>query len=298
MTSNAKPEVGWLSGRPAQRRPPTRRMVPAWPGAAAEVSASWPACSPSCSSRRPAGCGSGSAAPRCQVAELSRGPAVVVLPFETLSAGEDDRFLAAGVTQELITDLMRFEGFRLYSVPASFSLDEHADPMTLGHNLGVGYVVKGSVSSDAATVRFGAQLFDAQTGRVDLERDLRPGADRGRPARRPGGARRQHRDGTGPALRRPQQRHDGPSVDGRRAEHGELCLRAAGLHVPAHLPGRAPPARPGVPRGRGQRDPDYAEPWALLGWLHLDAARYAFVPDAESRARWGRRSTSPPRRSR
>ncbi len=30
-----------------------------------------------------------------------------------------------------------------------------------------------------------------------------------------------------------------------------------------------------------RRDPDYAEPWALLGWLHLDAARYAFVPDAE-----------------
>ena len=49
-----------------------------------------------------------------------RGPAVIVLPFETLSAGEDDRFLAAGMTQELITDLMRFEGFRLYSVPASF----------------------------------------------------------------------------------------------------------------------------------------------------------------------------------
>ena len=32
---------------------------------------------------------------------------------------------------------------------------------------------------------------------------------------------------------------------------------------------------------RCERDPDYAEPWALLGWLHLDAARYAFVPDAE-----------------
>ena len=34
-------------------------------------------------------------------------------------------------------------------------------------------------------------------------------------------------------------------------------------------------------RRRCERDPDYAEPWALLGWLHLDAARYAFVPDAE-----------------
>ena len=30
-----------------------------------------------------------------------------------------------------------------------------------------------------------------------------------------------------------------------------------------------------------QRDPEYAEPWAMLGWLHLDAARYAFVSDAE-----------------
>ena len=30
-----------------------------------------------------------------------------------------------------------------------------------------------------------------------------------------------------------------------------------------------------------ERDPDYAEPWALLGWLHLDAAQFGFVPDAE-----------------
>ena len=34
-----------------------------------------------------------------------------------------------------------------------------------------------------------------------------------------------------------------------------------------------------------QRDPGYAEPWAMLGWLHLDAARYAFVPDADGSAR-------------
>ena len=27
-----------------------------------------------------------------------------------------------------------------------------------------------------------------------------------------------------------------------------------------------------------RRDPGYAEAWALLGWLHLDAARYGFVP--------------------
>ena len=238
--------------------------------------------SPSCSWRRSAGCGSGSAALRGQVAEHSRGPAVVVLPFETLSAGEDDRFLAAGVTQELITDLMRFDGIRLYSVPASFRLDEHADPMTLGHTLGVGYVVKGSISSDAATVRFGAQLFDAQTGRVDLERDLRPAAHRGRPVGCPGGARRQHRDGAWPALRRPQQRHGGPPVDWRRAEHGELRLRAAGLRVPAHLPGRASPTRPCLPQRSGATRPG-AMPSLGPCSAGCTSMRHAtaFVPDAE-----------------
>ena len=35
------------------------------------------------------------------------------------------------------------------------------------------------------------------------------------------------------------------------------------------------------------RDPDYAEPWALLGWLHLDAARYGFVADARRPAEMG-----------
>src|SRR3954447_14438977 len=30
-----------------------------------------------------------------------------------------------------------------------------------------------------------------------------------------------------------------------------------------------------------KRDPDYAVPWAMLGWLHLDAARYGLVPDVE-----------------
>ena len=272
---------GTVVGRRAQRRPPTRRMVPAWPGAAAGASASWPACSPSRSSRRPAGCGSGSAAHRRR-SRRSRGPAVIVLPFETLSAGEDDRFLASGVTQELITDLMRFEGFRLYSVPASFSLDAHADPVTLGHDLGVGYVVKGSVSSDAATVRVGAQLFDAQTGQCRMERDLRPRADAGRAARRPGGACRQHRDGAGPALRRSQQRHGGPPVDRRRAEHGQLRLRAARLHLPAHLPGRAPPAGPGLPRSGGaSATPTMPSPGRCSAGCTSMPPASRFVPDAE-----------------
>ena len=213
--------------------------------------------------------------------EEVRGPAVVVLPFETLSAGEDDRFLAAGVTQELITALMRFEEFRLYSVPASFSLDAHADPATLGHDLGVGYVVKGSVSSDAATVRVGAQLFDAQTGRVvwseTYDRAPTPGALLG--------VRAELAASIATALGQPYgvvnsdmaARLSG-GVEPSMASYA--CVLRAYTYRRTFRDELRQPVLACL-EAAVERDPDYAEPWALLGWLHLDAARYGFVPDAE-----------------
>jgi len=61
---------------------------------------------------------------------------------------------------------MRFDGLRLYSAPASFGQSSAADPVAPGRSLGVSCVVKGSVRSDDATVRVGAQLANAQTGEV------------------------------------------------------------------------------------------------------------------------------------
>ena len=173
--------------------------------------------------------------PSRPLAEGVRGPAVIVLPFESLGGGDDGRFLASGVTQELIADLMRFSGFRLYSVPASFGQDEHGDALKLGHDLDVEYVVKGSVSTDATTIRVGAQLVNAQTGQVLWSGD-RPCADLQRPARPAGRARGQHRDCAGPAIWRRHQRPFRPPDQRCRAEHGELCLRASRLHLPAHVP--------------------------------------------------------------
>jgi TolB-like protein len=93
----------------------------------------------------------------------ARGPAVMVLPFEALSTSEDDRFLAAGLTQELITNLMRFDGFRLYALPASLQQD---DPVALGRGLGASYVVTGNLRSAAGIVRVGVQLVDAQSAQI------------------------------------------------------------------------------------------------------------------------------------
>jgi TolB-like protein len=86
----------------------------------------------------------------------SDGAAVIVLPFDASGADDQTRLFAAGLTQELITDLMRFPDFRLFSPPSSFRQDPNADPVALGRDLGVAYVVRGRVQSAAGIVRLTA----------------------------------------------------------------------------------------------------------------------------------------------
>jgi TolB-like protein len=213
--------------------------------------------------------------------EEGRGPAVVVVPFETFAAGNDDGFLAGGLTQDLITDLMRFEAFRLYSVPASFALDGHADPATLGRDLGVGYVVKGSVSSDAATVRVRAQLFNAQTGQViwseTYDRAATPGALVSVQAELAAGIATVLGQPYGVINNSMTTRLSG-GAEPSMASYA-CVLRAYAYRRTARDELRRPVLA--CLEAAVERDPDYAEPWAMLGWLHLDAARYAFVPDTE-----------------
>ena len=212
----------------------------------------------------------------------AHGPAVIVLPFEALSAREDDRFLAAGVTQELITNLMRFPDFRLFSVPASFRQSASADPVHLGRSLGVSYAVKGGIRSNASAVRVSAQLVDARTSRViwseTYDRPLTPSdllkvqgelaasiaTTLGQPygivkndlTERASGAANPSMSSYACVLR---------AYAYRRSFQAELytpvlaCLEAAVRH-----------------------DPDYAEAWAMLGWLHLDAARFGWAPGGDT----------------
>lgn len=67
-------------------------------------------------------------------------PSVVVLPFQTLTAGEDARLSAAGVTEDVIFRLMRLPDLRLFSLNPGFSQADIA-AATLGRDLGVRYVV-------------------------------------------------------------------------------------------------------------------------------------------------------------
>jgi len=93
-------------------------------------------------------------------APQERGPAIIVLPFENLAGVEADDVFASGLTEELISNLMRFGELRLYSAYGSFVEQPSADPIELSQRLDVGYVVKGSVRREPDRLR----LIEAQTG--------------------------------------------------------------------------------------------------------------------------------------
>ena len=97
-------------------------------------------------------------------APQERGPAIIVLPFENLSESDADDVFAAGLTEELIANLMRFGELRLYSAYGSFLEQPTADPVELSERLDVGYVVKGSVRREPDRVRLIVHLIEAQTG--------------------------------------------------------------------------------------------------------------------------------------
>ena len=91
---------------------------------------------------------------------------MIVLPFEALSTAADDQFLAVGLAQQLISNLMPFAGLKLYSAPASSRQSPSADPTDIGRAPSVAYVVRGSVRSGSGTVRVSVQLADPTNGQV------------------------------------------------------------------------------------------------------------------------------------
>ena len=218
---------------------------------------------------------------RWHAAPDTRGASVIVLPFEALGENGEVRFLASGVTQELITDLRRFEGLRLFSVPASFRQDQHALPTSLGADLGVDYVVKGSVGEDTTIVRLAAQLYDARTGEVLWSEtyDRAPSS----------GARLAVRAELAASVAAALGQRYGAVISDMTArlaggEEPSLSSYACVLKAYAYRRTFRPELREPVLDCLGaavERDPDYAEPWAMLGWLRLDAARYGIMPDAE-----------------
>jgi serine/threonine protein kinase/Flp pilus assembly protein TadD len=88
-------------------------------------------------------------------------PSIVVLPFENLSADADNEFFSDGLTDEIITDLSQIRTLRVISRNSSMQLKgARKDLKRLLTELGVRYVLSGSVRKSGSSVRITSQLVD------------------------------------------------------------------------------------------------------------------------------------------
>ena len=113
---------------------------------------------------RPAGAAAAAAAPRPALA-LPDKPSIAVLPFQNLSGDPEQEYFADGIVEDIITALSRFRNLFVISRNSSFTYKGRAvDVKQVGRELGVRYVLEGSVRKAASRVRITAQLIDATTG--------------------------------------------------------------------------------------------------------------------------------------
>jgi adenylate cyclase len=90
---------------------------------------------------------------------------IVVLPFTNLSNDPAQDYFADGVTENLTTELSRLHNSFVIARNTAFTFNgKNLDAKAIGKELGVRYVLEGSVQRDAARVRVNAQLIDAESG--------------------------------------------------------------------------------------------------------------------------------------
>ena len=104
---------------------------------------------------------------------------IVVLPFANLGGDPEQEYFVDGVTESLTTDLSRIAGSFVIARNTAFTYKgKHIDVKQIGRDLGVRYVLEGSVQRGGNRLRVNVQLIDAETGNhLWAERFDKPIAD-------------------------------------------------------------------------------------------------------------------------
>ncbi len=169
-----RPEaVAELPATGAARASQQRRIVPAATAVAAAAALViaviawwfWPATR---SSPTPEVVGTATESPQTapSVIEPAVAPrlSIVVLPFANLSSDPEQQYFADGITEDLTTDLSRISHMLVISRNSAFTYkDKPVNAKQIGRELGVRYVLEGSVRRSGNQVRVSAQLIDAAT---------------------------------------------------------------------------------------------------------------------------------------
>jgi TolB-like protein/Tfp pilus assembly protein PilF len=102
--------------------------------------------------------------PQPSTASTSK-PSVAVLPFRNLSGDPEQQYFSDGITEDIITELSRFHSLFVIARHSSFQFrDKTMDVKETGRELGVEYVVEGSVRRSAGRVRITARLIETESG--------------------------------------------------------------------------------------------------------------------------------------
>jgi len=210
-------------------------------------------------------------------AAMARGPALMVLPFEVRGNRPEASVLAIGIADETTIDLNRFPDLRIFLPPAGQGA-AGSDPVETGKQLGIGYLLEGSVAVEGADVKIGARLVDVFSGQIIWSEQF----DRTLAAEEVMAVQSEIAAAIASVLGQPygiirtEQMRRLPSGIAPSLPSYECVLRAyayrrtfdPALHGPLQA----------CLETAVQRDPDYPEAWAMLGWMYLDAGRYDLVP--------------------
>lgn len=104
-------------------------------------------------------------APGALVLQANDRPAIAVLPFANMSGRPEQEYFSDGISEDIITALSKLRWFHVIARNSSFSYKGRPVHLKqVGDELGVDYVVEGSVRREGERVRITAQLIDVVTG--------------------------------------------------------------------------------------------------------------------------------------
>jgi TolB-like protein len=107
----------------------------------------------------------GDGSSRTSAAAGADRPSIAVLPFDNMSGDREQDYFADGIVEEIITALSRMRSLFVIARNSSFTYKGRSvDVKQVGRELGVRYVLEGSVRKAGAKVRITGQLIDAETG--------------------------------------------------------------------------------------------------------------------------------------
>jgi len=115
--------------------------------------------------RRPAAAEPEPHAAATSAPSLPDKPSIAVLPFQNMSGDQEQEYFADGIVEDIITELSRARWLFVIARNSSFTYKGRAvDVKQVGRELGVRYVLEGSVRKAGSRVRITGQLIDVSTG--------------------------------------------------------------------------------------------------------------------------------------